>query len=77
MTYFTLKVEKSNIGKTNLEVLQVLLNKLQLYQRALKLGYMGKNQFITTTQKVCYRVYELKFALFIFIITFEKLSSKL
>ena len=32
ITYSTLKVEKSNIRKTNLEVLQALLDKLQLYQ---------------------------------------------
>ena len=34
MIYFLPKAEKSNIGKTNLEVLQALLNKLQLYQWA-------------------------------------------
>ncbi len=51
MIYYSLKVEKSNIGKTNLEVLQTLLDKLQLYQRALGLGYMSKNQLIATTQR--------------------------
>ena len=30
MTYFSLKMKKSNIKKTNLEVLQVLLDELQL-----------------------------------------------
>ena len=49
MTYYSLKAKKSNIGKTNLEVLQTLLDKLQLYQRDLGLGYMGKNQLIATT----------------------------
>ena len=48
MIYFSWKAKKNNIGKTNLEVLQALLDKLQLCQRALKLGYMGKNQLIAT-----------------------------
>ncbi len=30
MMYFSFKVEKSNIRKTNLEILQALLDKLQL-----------------------------------------------
>lgn len=30
MMYFSLKAEKNNIGKTNLEVLEALLDKLQL-----------------------------------------------
>ena len=46
MMYFPLKTDKSNIGKTNLEVLQALLNKLQLCQRALRLGYIGKNNLL-------------------------------
>lgn len=49
MTYSTFKTEKINIGKTNLEVLQVLLDKLQLYQRAWGLDYMGKNQLDAAT----------------------------
>ena len=77
MTYSTLKVEKSNIGKTNLEVLQALLDKLQLCQRALGLGYMGENQLIAATQRVCRGVSELEFALFTPTTTFEELSSKL
>lgn len=44
-----LKVEKSNIEKTNLEVLQTLLNMLQLCQWALELGYINKNQLIAAT----------------------------
>lgn len=32
MTYFLLKIEKNNIGRTNLEILQALLDKLQLCQ---------------------------------------------
>lgn len=43
MTYFTLKTKKSNIGKANLEVLQFLSDKLQLYQQALGLDYISKN----------------------------------
>ena len=49
MTYSSLMAEKSNIGKTNLEVLQALLDMLQLCQRALRLVYMGENQLIATT----------------------------
>ncbi len=77
MTYYSLTTEKSNIGKTNLEVLQTLLDKLQLCQQALGLGYIGKNQLIAATQRACRGVYELEFALFTSAITFEKLSSKL
>ena len=77
MTYSTLRAEKSNIGKSNLEVLQVLLDKLQLCQRALGLGYMGEKQLIATVQRACRGVSELKFALFTPTTTFEKLSSKL
>ena len=77
MTYSTLKVEKSNIGKTNLEVLQALLDKLQLCQRALGLGYMGENQLIAATQRACHGFSELEFALFTPTTTFEELSSKL
>ena len=77
MTYSTLKVEKSNIGKTNLEVLQALLDKLQLCQRALGLGNMGENQLITAIQRACRGVPKLEFALFTPATTFEKLSSKL
>ena len=43
MTNYLFKIKKSNIRKTNLKVLQTLLDKLQLYQRALGLGYMSKN----------------------------------
>ncbi len=77
MTYSMLKVEKSNIRKTNLEILQALLDKLQLYQRALGLDYMGENQLIAATQRAYYRVSELEFVLFIPITTFEELFSKL
>ena len=77
MTYSSLKAEKSNIGKTNWEVLQALLDKLQLCQRALGLGYMGKNQLIATTQRECRGVPKLEFALFTPTATFKELSSKL
>lgn len=43
MTYYMLKTEKSKIGKINLEVLQALLDKLQLYQQTSNFGYVGKN----------------------------------
>lgn len=49
MTDSTFKAEKNNIGKTNLEVLQALLNKLQLCQQALGLNYIGENQLIAIT----------------------------
>lgn len=49
MTYFMLKIEKSSIEKTNLEVLQLLLDKLQLYQQALRYDFIGKNQLIAAT----------------------------
>ena len=75
--YFTLKVDKNNIEKTNLEVLQALLDKLELYQQALRLGYIGENQLIASTQRACHEVFELEFILFTPITTFEKLSSKL
>ena len=77
MAYSSLKAEKSNIGKTNLEVLQALLDKLQLCQRALGLGYIGENQLIAATQRACRGVSELEFALFTPATTFEELSSKL
>ena len=38
---------------------------------------MGKNQLIATTEKVCYEVFKLEFALFIPATIFEKLFSKL
>ena len=77
MTYSTFKAEKSNIRKTNLEVLQALLDKLQLCQRALGLGYIGENQLIAATQRECRGVSKLEFALFTPATTFEELSSKL
>lgn len=77
MTYYLLKAEKSNIEKTNLKVLQALLNKLQLCQRALRLGYIGENQLIATTQRACRKIFGLKFALFTPTTTFEELSTKL
>ena len=77
MTYFSLKADKNNIEKTNLEVLQALLDKLQLCQRALELSYMGEKQLITAIQRACCRVSKLKFLLFTFVTTFQKLSSKL
>ena len=77
LTYSSFKAEKSNIGKTNLEVLQTLLDKLQLCQRALGLGYMGENQLIAATQRACHGVSELEFTLFTPATTFEELSSKL
>ena len=77
MTYSTFKAENSNIGKTNLEVLQALLNKLQLCQRALGLGYIGENQLIAAIQRACCKVSKLEFALFTPITTFEELFSKL
>lgn len=43
------KAKKINIGKINLEDLQVLLNKLQLCQQALGLSYIDKNQLISAT----------------------------
>ena len=77
LTYFSFKAEKSDIGKTNLEVLQTVLDKLQLCQRDLGLGYMGENQLIAATQRACRGVSELEFALFTPATTFEELSSKL
>ena len=77
MMYFSLKVEKNNIEKINLEVLQALLDKLQFCQWALEIDYMGKNQLIAAIQRVCHGVSKLEFALFTPITTFEELSSKL
>lgn len=77
MTYFILKVEKSNIEKTNLEVLQILLDKLELCQWALNLGYINKNQLIVTIQRAYHKVSKLKFALFTLTTTFKEFFSKL
>ena len=77
MTYSKLKVEKNNIEKTNLEVLQALLDKLQLCQWALGLGYMSENQLITAIWRAYRGVPKLEFALFISATTFEELFSKL
>lgn len=38
---------------------------------------MSKNQLIAITQKVCYKIFKLEFALFILITILEKLFSKL
>ena len=77
ITYSILKEKKNNIGETNLEVLQALLEKLQLCQQALGPGYISKNQLIATTQKVYYRVFQLEFALFTHVVIFEELFSNL
>ncbi len=77
MTYSILKKKKDYIGKTNLDVLQALLDKLQLCQQALEFDYIGENQLIAATQKVYYRVYELEFALFTPITTFKEFFFKL
>ena len=77
MTYFTFKAEKSTTGKTNLKVLQAILDKLQLCQQALGLDYIGKNQLIVATQKACCKVSKLELALFISATTFKELSFKL
>ena len=74
--YSSLKTNKSNIRKTNLKVLQILLDKLHLYQRALRLGYINKNQLIATTQRECYRVFKLEFAFIILETTFKELFSQ-
>lgn len=77
ITYFTWKKEKISIEKTNLKVMQVLLNRLQLCPRALELGYIGENKLIPTIQSVCSGVPERKFALFTSPTIFEELFSKL
>lgn len=64
MTYSILKTEKINIRKINLEVLQILLNKLRLCQWASSLSYISENQLIATTKRVYHGVSELEFALF-------------
>lgn len=45
--YFSLKLEKINIEKNNLEVLQALLDKLQLCQQVLGFDCIVKIQLIT------------------------------
>lgn len=77
MTYLSLKAEKSNIRKTNLEVQQAILNKLQLCQRALGVNYMDNNQLIAAIKREFRRVSELEFELFTFATIFEELFSKL
>lgn len=77
MTCFMLKTEKINIRKTNLEVLQILLDVLQVCLWALRLDYISKNQIIATSQRACRGVSELEFALFIPTTIFEKIFSKL
>ena len=75
ITYSSFKAEKSNIEESNLEVLQALLDKLQLCQRALKMGYIGENKLIAATQRACRGVSEPEFALFTPATTFEELFS--
>ncbi|KJZ72869.1 hypothetical protein HIM_07813 [Hirsutella minnesotensis 3608] len=59
------------------EILQALLDKLQLCQRALGNSYGGEDQLISTTIRACRGVPELEFALFVPAMTFEGLSSQL
>ena len=75
ITYSSLKAEKGNMRRTNLEVLQALLDKLQLCQLPLKLDYIEKNQIIAITQRTYHRVPKLEFAFFTPATTFEKLFS--
>lgn len=76
MTYFTVKRDKSNIKKTNLEVPQTLLDNLQLCQCILSLSYIDKKQLVATNKKVFHKIFELEFTLITPIITFKEFSSK-
>ena len=77
LSYITLKAEGTMAGKSNLDVLQTLLDKLQLCQRALGSGYHGERQLIANTERACRGISELEFALFTPSSSFEDLSAKL
>lgn len=76
-TYQTIRREKANHDKDPEEILQILLRRLPLCQRALGAGYAGETQLVTTTLRACRGVPELDQALFTPARTFEALSSQL
>ncbi|KAI1430907.1 hypothetical protein GGR50DRAFT_700807 [Xylaria sp. CBS 124048] len=69
--------QNKNAGKTDLEVLQLLLDKLSLCQRALRQEYCGEHQLISTVHRACRNVPQLQHALFEPSYRFEDLASKL
>ncbi|KAM4067357.1 DUF1421 multi-domain protein [Hirsutella rhossiliensis] len=71
------QLRKESPEKPLCEILQALLDKLQLCQRALGNSYGGEDQLISTTIRACRGVPELEFALFVPAKTFEGLSSQL
>jgi hypothetical protein len=75
ITFHSMRAEHA--GKTNLEVLQLLLDKLQKYQRALGVKYAGDQQLVSATLRACARVHELRIALTNPQRSFEGLASQL
>ena len=64
MSFNGVRTAPENSGKSLQEVLQILLDKLTLCQRALGDEYKGEQQLQTTVLRACRGVPELKFALF-------------
>jgi hypothetical protein len=71
------KVRRENADKTLPEVLEIMLDKLQLCQRALGYQYQGEYALRTTVITACRGVKELEFALFKPPISCEELFSDL
>ena len=74
-TFFSIKAE--NAGKSDLEVLQIMLDKLSLCQRALGPDFRGEQQLISAVHRACRTVPQLQHALFEPATRFEDLASKL
>jgi hypothetical protein len=64
-TFATVRNDKENSGKTLREVLEKLLDRLQLCQKALGAEYQGDEMLRTTVIRACAGVPELEHALFI------------
>jgi len=77
LTFHSVKISTEAIGKSNQQVLQILLKKMRLCQRALGPGYMEEHVLIHAVMRACRGVPELEFALFTPATTFEELASKL
>ena len=74
-TFFSTKAE--NASKSDLEVLQIMLDKLSLCQRALGPEFRGEQQLIAAVHRACRFVPQLQHALFEPATRFEDLASKL
>ena len=70
-------VQAANPGKNKTEILQTLLDKLRLCQRALGPSYLTEDQLVTTTMRACRGIPELEYALFAPAQKYEQLCSQL